>query len=351
MAGANGSVMNARTLRAGMIGAGSSATNIAATIATIPGVDLVAACDTNIDMARKLASDHGASLVTADRAELCKQDLDFIIVSTPHGTHAAIVQECLEAGKHVLVEKPIATTVPDARAMISAARDRGLVLGVHFQCRFFDAVQEAKRIIDSDGIGRVLQANVSVMWHREASYYTGSSWRGTWALEGGGSLINQAIHPVDEMVHLVGDVQRLFGFWGHLVHDIEVDDNTAAAFTFENGAFGTIQTSTATKAAFPARLTIFGADGGLEIDGNILTVHHADGTSTRTDYAAQQGGQVGSAKDPRLFSLVAHGRLMQDYCDAVREGRDPLVTGEEALRSLKVVRAVYESNGERLIDL
>ena len=342
--------MDGKPLRAGMIGAGSSATNIAATMATIPDLNLVAACDKNGDMAKAFAKEHGCAVVNTIEA-LCKEDLDFIVVSTPHGTHASIVKDCLHAGKHVLVEKPLATKVKDGREMIDTARELDLKLGVHFQCRFFDAVQEARRAIEGGEIGKILQASVSVMWSRDGDYYAKSPWRGTWALEGGGSLINQAIHPVDEMVYLVGDVKRLFGFWDHLIHDIEVDDNTAAAFIFENGAFGTIQTSTATKAAFPARLTIFGADGGLEIDGNILTRHHADGTSTRKDFTLQEGGQIGSATDPKKFSLAAHGRMMADFCNAIREGREPTVNGEEALRSLKIVQAVYESNGERAVDL
>ncbi len=338
-------------LRAGLIGAGSSATNIAETIATLPGVQLVAVSDVHKPAAEMLAKKHNVNLVFDDHRELLKHPLDFAIISVPHGLHKDIALDCIGAGKHVLVEKPLATTVGDAEAMIKAARAGGVKLGVHFQCRFFDAVQEAKRLIDSGKIGRILQVNVSVMWFRDADYYKKSSWRGTWKLEGGGSLINQAIHPVDEMVYLAGKVTRLFGFWGHMVHDIEVDDNTAACFVFENGALGTLQTSTATKAAFPAKLTIFGSDGGLEIDGNVLTIHHGDGKTDVIDYAARQGGQVGSATDPKKFSLVAHSRLMNDFVDAIINDREPAINGEEGLKSIKVVRAVYESNGEKIVTL
>ena len=340
-----------KVLKAGMIGSGSSATNIAKTIASLDGVELVALCDKFKESAMKLAEKHGVDYVTDDHVEFCNQDMDFVIVSTPHGTHKEYVLYCLDQEKHVLVEKPIATQVKDAELMIRTAKDRGLKLGVHFQCRFFDAVQEAKKIIDSGKLGKILHATVSVMWFRDDDYYQKSNWRGTWELEGGGSLINQAIHPVDEMVHLVGPVKRLFGFWGHRVHDIEVDDITAAAFMFENGAFGALQTSTATKAAFPAKLTIFGSDGAVEIEGNILTIHKEDGTSEKRDYAANQGGQVGSATDPKKFSLLAHSRLMQDFLDAINDDREPTVNGEEGLKSLKVVRAVYDSNGENVIDL
>jgi UDP-N-acetyl-2-amino-2-deoxyglucuronate dehydrogenase len=344
--------MEKKLLNVGLVGAGSSATNIATTIGTIEDLKLVAVCDANEAAAQKLATDYDIDTVTTAYTELDdRDDIDFIVVSLPHGLHKEVAMHFLEKGKHVLVEKPIATTVEDAKAMIALAREKGLKLGVHFQNRFIDAVQAAKAIIDAGTIGKILQVAVSVMWWRDESYYKDSSWRGTWQMEGGGSLINQAIHPVDQMLYLVGNVTRVFGLWGHLVHDIEVDDNTCAALHFENGAFGTIQTSTSTKAAFPAKLTIFGADGGLEIEGNILTVFNADGTKEKTDYAALEGGQVGSATDPKKFSPVAHGRLMNDFADAIREDREPLVNGEEGLRSIALVRAIYESNGEKIVDL
>nr|MDO8109790.1 Gfo/Idh/MocA family oxidoreductase [Candidatus Sigynarchaeota archaeon] len=340
-----------KCLNIGMIGAGSSATNIATTIATIPDLKLAAICDVNKDAAQKIADANKVQFVTTDYKELCKQEVDFVVISLPHGLHKEVAVYCLEQEKHVLVEKPIATTVEDAQAMISLAHKKKLKLGVHFQNRFIDAVIEAKKLIDSGKLGRILQASVSVMWFRDTDYYKKSSWRGTWKMEGGGSLINQAIHPVDQMVYLVGNVRCLFGAWGHLVHPIEVDDNTCAAFVFESGAFGTIQTSTATKAAFPAKLTIFGSEGGIEIDGNVLTIFKADGTKDRIDFAAKEGGQVASATDPKKFSVIAHARLMNDFASAIRENREPLVSGEEGLRSIKVVRAIYESNGEKIINI
>ena len=153
------------------------------------------------------------------------------------------------------------------------------------------------------------------------------------------------------MIFIVGKVKKLFGLWDHKVHDIEVDDLTAAAVLFENGVFGTIQTSTATKAAFPATLTVFGTEGAVEIEGNILTIFNADGTSETIDYAAKEGGQVGSSRDPKLFSLKGHSRLMEDFMDAVGNDREPFVSGEDGLESLKVVRAIFDSNGEKIIDL
>ncbi|MHA1698704.1 MAG: Gfo/Idh/MocA family protein [Promethearchaeota archaeon] len=344
--------MEKNILKVGLIGAGSSAVNIAETIASISDLKFAGIANHNKDKAEKIAQQYSVPFVTADYKELCKKDdVDFVVISTPHGLHHEMTMYALEQGKHVLVEKPIATKVEHAKEMIDLARKKRLKLGVHFQTRFFDAVQEAKKIIDSGKLGKILHASVSVMWYREPDYYNKSNWRGTWDLEGGGSLINQAIHPVDQMIYLVGNVKKLYGMWTHAIHDIEVDDLTAAAFLFENGAFGTIQTSTCTKAAFPAKLTIFGSEAAIEINGNILTINEPGNEIKVIDFAAKEGGQVGSATDPRKFSIVAHSRLMQDFIDAIREDKDPLITGEEGLKSLKFVRAVYESNGEKIIEL
>lgn len=340
---------DSKTLKIGMIGVGSSATNIAETIATVDGVELVGLSAKTVEEAAELSEKYSINFVTDDYTELCdKEDIDFIVISTPHALHHRMAVYALNQGKHVLVEKPIATKVEDAEEMIQLAREKNLKLGVHFQCRFFGAVKKAQEMIKSGELGEVLQVNVSVMWYRPPEYYE-NNWKGTWDLEGGSSLINQAIHPVDEMVHLVGDVKTLFGFKEAKIHDIETEDNTAAVFQFENGAFGTIQSSTSSKAAFPAKLTIFGSQKGIEINGNILTVYNDDGSSDVHDFTG--GGQVGSAKDPKKFSLKAHSAMMKDFRDAILEDRDPEVTGEQGLKSLKVVRAVYDSNGSKIINL
>lgn len=146
--------VNKKILNIGLIGAGSSATNIATTIATIKDLKLVAVCDINEDAAQKIAIQHNVSFVTTDYKELCnRDDLDFVVISLLHGLHKEVAMECFESGKHVLVEKPIATTVDDAKAMIALAQEKDLKLGVHFQNRFIDSVQEAKKIIDATNIG------------------------------------------------------------------------------------------------------------------------------------------------------------------------------------------------------
>ncbi|MHA1340240.1 MAG: Gfo/Idh/MocA family protein [Promethearchaeota archaeon] len=345
--------MNEKTekvLKVGMIGTGSSATNIAETISKSEMAKLVGIANHRIESAQKLAEKYNIDFVTDDYKQLCKKnDIDFIIISTPHALHYEQAKYALNQNKHVLVEKPITTKVSDAEDLIKIAKQKKLKLGVHFQCRFFGAVKKAKELIDQGVLGKILQVNISVMWFRPHEYYYDSSWRGKWELEGGGSLINQAIHPVDEMIYILGDVKSVFGYWGAKYHEIETEDNSAGVFLMKNGAFGTIQTSTATKAAFPAKLTIFGVEGGIEINGNILTHFKADGSQEIMDFT--KGGQIGSAKDPKKFSLAAHKALLEDFCNAILNDREPLVNGEEGLKSIKFVDAIYKSNGKKIISL
>jgi len=344
---------SSKILKVGLIGTGSSALNIAETISRNKEVKLVAISNHRIESAKKIAEKYNVEYLTNDYKELCRRsELDFVIISTPHSLHYEMAKYALNQNKHVLVEKPIAINVSQAKELIKLSNSKNLKLGVHFQCRFFGAIKKAKEMIENNTLGKILQVNISVMWFRDKDYYLKSSWRGKWNLEGGGSLINQAIHTIDEMIYLLGDVKKVFGFYEAKYHDIETEDNTAAIFLMENGVFGTIQTSTATKAAFHAKLTIFGVEGGLEITGNILTYFKPDGSQEIMDFTiAEEGGQIASAKDPRKFSLQAHGDLLKDFCEAIFNNRQPLVNGTEGLKSIKFVEAFYKSNGKKIINL
>jgi len=339
-------------LKIALIGTGSSANNIATSISMIDGLEIAALANHNAESAKLFAEKFSIPFVTENLEELCSlKDIDYVIISIPHALHKEAVLIALKHGKHVLCEKPIATKVEDAEEMIMVAKEKRLKLGAFFQNRFFEAIQTAKELIDSGQLGKILQANVSVMWYRDADYYSKSAWRGRWDLEGGGCLINQSIHTIDEIIYLLGDVETLFGFWDHKVHDIEVDDNTCAVFQFCSGVFGSFQTSTSSGANFPANITIYGSEKAIQIDGNILTILESDGSRSVLDYTKDEGGQVGSSSDPKKFSMKAQIALLTDFSKAIIEDREPMVSGEEGLKSLKVVRAVYESNGEKVIKI
>jgi predicted dehydrogenase len=194
-------------------------------------------------------------------AETCP---DIVVILTPHPFHAALAIDALAAGAHVLTEKPMAVEVAEADAMIEAATGAGRLLAVNFQQRFRPEVQSARQLIESGALGRVQSVEMTVAWPRTAAYYRLGSWRGTWAGEGGGILMNQAPHDLDLIGYLLGSPARVFGWTRTTLHAIETEDTAHAILEWESGALGTIHVSTA-EAGRPEQLLIVGTAGSVEI--------------------------------------------------------------------------------------
>src|SRR6056297_1946303 len=207
----------------GLIGAGNSATNIATSISNMDEATLKAVTSKPVDGAKSLAETLGVPTVYDTNEELLADEgLDAVIISVPHGLHHPLTLQALNAGKHVLCEKPLAISVEQGNEMIQTAKEKGLKLGTFFQMRFNQASQKAKEIVESGILGEILHAQVNVLWYRDQDYYNKSSWRGKWDTEGGGSLINQASHSIDLMTWLTGYPKKLFGVFDAKTHDIEV---------------------------------------------------------------------------------------------------------------------------------
>jgi predicted dehydrogenase len=334
-------------LKFGLIGAGNSAKNIIASISGIEKAKLVAIASADLDESKKVAAaNHIPTVYNTYQELLANPEIQCVIVSVPHNLHHPITMDALRAGKHVLCEKPLAMDLAQGKEMIEMARTKDLRLGTFFQNRFLDASQNAKQIVTQGGIGQLLHAQVHVLWYRDQPYYDSSPWRGKWATEGGGSLINQASHSIDLMIWLAGKPKTVFGAFGAKTHKIEVDDNAAAVVLFENGVYATIQTSTSVQPGYPAKVALFGTEGSIVIDGNVLQITHKDGKVETRDF---DGPQVGSANDPKKFSLQAQRRLLENYIDAVLSHTDPIVNGYEGLRAIEVIKAIYASNGKNVI--
>ncbi|MFX0099593.1 MAG: Gfo/Idh/MocA family protein [Candidatus Hodarchaeota archaeon] len=336
-----------KILKVGIIGAGWSASkNISPAIDALPGVSIHAIADINKDLAQKLAGERSIPNVHENYKELCnRDDIDFVIISVPHGLHCQYALDALNARKHVLVEKPMATTVEDAEKMIHLAEKQGLHLGVYFQNRFNDSTRVAKEILDAGKLGSILSTNVSVFLKRDPPYFK-SSWRGTWNLEGGSALINQSIHAIDKMLYLLGDATTVFGLTGHHVHDIETEDNAVACFKLKNQAFGLIQASIGTKNPIETKLTIFGTEGAMEIDMSSVKIYYNDDKSDVFDFKNETEGI-----NAKKIKQIAHQRVITDFASSIIENRKPLVDGKEGLRSLKLIRGIYESNGGTVVKL
>jgi predicted dehydrogenase len=275
-----------------------------------------------------------------------RPDVDVIVITTPSGTHLEPALAAIEAGKHVIVEKPLEITPERADRIIEAAESAGVKLATIFQNRFGSGAQRVKAAVDGRRLGRLVICSVAVKWFRSTDYYH-TPWKGTWELDGGGALMNQAIHGVDLLQWLAGMPAEVTGWISHLVHaGIEADDTTVAALRFPSGALGTIEASTAVWPGWSRRLELCGESGSICLE---------DDRIVRWDFleplpedvgirAGLEEASLGSgAGDPAAISIVGHQRQIEDFVTAVRENRPPVVDGHEGRKAVALVHAIYES--------
>lgn len=352
-----------------VVGAGVIGHLHAATIARLEGARLVAVVDVDKKRADKLAGRHGAVAYADVREALNDSRVGALAVCTPSGLHAESVLAALSTGRHVMVEKPLDVTPAAVAAVRQAVEKTGLTLSVVSQHRFDPASVAVHRAISQGRLGAVGSGVVSMPWWRTQAYYDSGEWRGTMALDGGGALMNQAIHTVDLMVWMMGRPVQVFARTARLAHQgIEVEDTVVATVAFENGALGVIHATTSAYPGLPARLQIHADRGSAVIEGDRLVWFNASDTGGGPDYGNAGENQADSllaelapgppstfrataASDPSALS-DAHALQYADFIEAVREGRPPAVTAEDAARTLEVIWAVYSSAAEgRPIDL
>ena len=304
-------------MRIGIIGAGGiSGTHVSAA-RSIDGVSVVAVHGANAQKARALADSAGAVAYT-DLDAFLSHSMDMVAIGSPSGLHADQAIAAVRRGLHVLVEKPLDITTARIDALLSEADRAGVRVGVFFQDRMQPEVAALKAQLDAGDVGKPLFGQGQVRWYRPPEYYANSRWRGTWALDGGGALMNQGIHTLDLLVWLLGPVTRVTGRTATRLHKVEVEDTAVALLEFANGAFGTIEASTAAFPGFPRRLEITGTKGSLVYE------------------------------DPPRPAVVGdstpHRRVLEDFIDAIRSGRKPSCDGVEGRRSVAVIEAIYRSS-------
>ena len=237
-------------------------------------IELVGVCDVDADRGRQQANDLGCPFFADHRALLAGTRPDAVVILTPHPVHAPVAIDCLAAGAHVLVEKPMAVQVGQADAMVDAAAAAGRLLAVSLQHRHRPDVRAARHLIQSGRLGRIQRVQMVAVWTRTARYYDRAAWRGTWAGEGGGVLMNQAAHNLDLVCHLVGQPSRVVAWNRAVLHRIEVEDTAVALLEWPNGALGTLYVTTAQVGA-PEWIEIVGTQGNLEIGRDGLRVLEA----------------------------------------------------------------------------
>jgi UDP-N-acetyl-2-amino-2-deoxyglucuronate dehydrogenase len=327
-------------MRIGLIGTGAIAAKHAQAYANI-GYPIVACTDRTSERGQRFADFVGAQFV-ATPEELCRRDdVDYVDVCTFPAYRLQAVELCAQSGKHVLVQKPMTIDLVTARRMIEIAHAAGIQLGVVSQHRFDDSILFLKRALEAGRLGRILQADAYVKWHRSDAYYARPI-KGSWAVEGGGALIGQAIHQVDLLLHLMGPVKEVAGMWRlGAAHSIESEDVASALLGYTSGATGVIQASTAFWPGYPERLEIHGTSGTAIVTGDQLTAWDVQNDAGDPAPVAAKG-QSGAA-DPMAISLTPFERQFEDFGEACRTGRRPACSGTDGFRALQLVLGVYQA--------
>jgi predicted dehydrogenase len=327
-------------LKVGLIGTGAVAHKHAQAYRNL-GFEIAVCWNRNQERGRQFAGQYGAEFVRSYEQVCSDPRIDYVDLCTfPELRLEPLLVAC-RAARHVLVQKPIATNLDVARRMIQAAREGGIVLGVMSQHRFDASSRFVSEAIRQNRLGRILQCDCYVKWFRSQEYY-GRPEKGSWKTEGGGVLINQAIHQIDLLRWFAGPVESVFGQWQiAAAHKMESEDVVSAVLRYASGATGVIQASTAVWPGYSERIEIHGTKGTALIVGDRLS--RWDVQDDRGEPPNLQNESQSGASDPLAISLESFELQFRDFADAIRHGSKPLVSGEEAFDALAIVQAVYDS--------
>ncbi|MGI6401645.1 MAG: Gfo/Idh/MocA family protein [Thermoguttaceae bacterium] len=332
----------------GVIGCGMISRFHARAIREI-GAELVACYDQLAIAAERFSQEFGCKAYADLKDFLADPEVQIVTICAPSGAHLEPAVAAAEAGKHVIVEKPLEVTTERCDEIINACEKAGVTLSTIFPSRFHDSSLKLKHAIESERFGKLTLGDAIVKWYRTQEYYDSGVWRGTWKLDGGGALMNQAIHSVDLLLWLMGDVAEVTALTGLVAHEnIEVEDVAIAALRFKNGALGVLEATTAAFPGYLKRIEISGNKGSVVIEEeDVVKWDFAESApedaKIREAMASRQTETGGGAADPAAIGHKAHATQFQDVLDAIEEGRKPLIDGYEGRKSVEAICAVYES--------
>jgi UDP-N-acetyl-2-amino-2-deoxyglucuronate dehydrogenase len=330
----------------GFIGAGAIAHFHARAVAAASGGRLVGVVSRRQATAENFAREHGIGFATDDtHALLAQPGLDAVCITTPSALHLEPALAAIRAGKHLMIEKPLDSTIEGTDHILSEAEKAGVRVGSIFQARFGDAARQLKAAIDAGRFGRMVLASCYVKWNRTAEYYTG--WKGRISEDGGGAVINQAIHGIDLLQWFAGMPEEVFAWTTRRVHTrIESEDTSVAALKFASGALGTIEASTALWPGFSRRLEICGENGSAVMEDDDITrweFRVAQPEDERIRATRESDAMGSGAAAPMAIKFEGHLRQIQDFIDGIRERRPFFIEGREARKAVALVRAIYDS--------
>jgi predicted dehydrogenase len=348
-------------LKTAIVGPGNVAHLHAAALKSLPESEFVGVCGRPTDELGAFAARYGVAAFHDVGEMIRRAGVQALCVCTPHPGHAAPTIAAALAGVHVLVEKPLASTLADCDAMIAAARESGAVIGVVSQRRFYPACQRIRAALDAGRLGKPVLGTATILGWRDEAYYRGDPWRGSWEREGGGVLVNQSPHQLDLLLWYMGEVEEVFGYWGNLNHPyIEVEDTAVAVVRFRGGGLGNIVVSNSQNPGINARVGVHGSNGasvGVQTDGGAMftagSTRIAD--SAFNDLWTIPGEEDLSEKWRREDSARIGGDPMEhfhraqveDFLRAALSGRPPAVTAADGRRTVELFTAIYRASRDR----
>ncbi|HLK05451.1 MAG TPA: Gfo/Idh/MocA family oxidoreductase [Candidatus Acidoferrum sp.] len=329
------------TIHVGLIGGGNISETHARAAMSIPGVQVSAIYGSNFARVTRLCGECGATAYSNFDEFLSHKPMEFVAIGSPSGLHAEQGIAAARRGLHVLTEKPLEISIRKGQELIAAAKDAEVKLGVFFQDRFKPDILQLKEWMDAKILGTPILADARVKWFRPATYYSDSRWRGTLALDGGGALINQAIHTVDLLLWLFGDVTSVQAQKKTALHRIEAEDTLVALLEFANGAMGVLQATTSTYPGYPRRVELTGSEGTVILEHDRLIA--ADLRNPPRDFRSLGDDKNASANSAAVSDTRGHRAVLEDFVDAIQSGREPRCSGTEGLRSVALVETIYDA--------
>lgn len=316
-----------------------------------PGARLVGVCDIDPGRLEPAAAEYECKAWNQLDQVLADDEVDVVNIATPSGSHVELALQVVAAGKHLIVEKPADIRVDRIDELIAAVNAAGVKAGGIFQSRLDPLNKEIRDAVADGTLGKLIGVHGHLPWYRKQSYYEGDhgSWKGTWDMDGGGSLMNQGVHTVDLLQWFAGPVASVMGMFGVFGHDIEAEDQTVAILKYECGAIGTLFTTTCAFPGFDQRLMLYGSEGAVSkregaLDGWKLTKDEDGAIEAQMldRYGAKADKASGSA-DPMAVSFDGHTQILMDMMEAIQTDRPPRISLDSARHAVEIINAIYES--------
>lgn len=345
-------------IKTGIIGCGKVAHIHANALKNLNESEFTAVCSRTPEKGTQFAKQYGVKAYTSVKEMITETGIEAVLICTPHPAHADSTIDAVESGAHVLVEKPLASSLEDCDLMINAAKRANVKLSVISQRRLYAPSMRIKKAIEEGQIGKPILGVVNMFGWRDKNYYDSDTWRGTWDAEGGGVLVNQAPHQLDLLLWYMGEVDELFGYWANFNHPyIEVEDTALAVIRFKSGALGNIIVTNSQNPALFGKVAVYGESGasiGVQTDGGamfiagISTIEEPPYNDLWTIKGEEDKLELWKKEDTDFFNKVDavqyyHERQIEDFLKAIIEDREPLISAEEARNTVELYTAIYRS--------